>query len=127
MEWENKADWEEVDGVWVPSHYESYSPAGPFFAVTRKTSVDYHWESVNQPVDPTLFAHQRLPIPKDVGIYDVSGGAPVWIREPSRAPQPRAGSIRPERIVPVLVFAAVLLLLTVALVWRRVAAARGRH
>jgi hypothetical protein len=79
--WENRTDWAQINGVWVPTHHESEIFRGLFSSVAQKKTYDFRWEGVNQPVNQNLFNSTTFEIPENVGIQDSSGGGAVWIKE----------------------------------------------
>ncbi len=79
--WENRTNWAQINGAWLPTHHESEIFRGIFSSVAQKKTYDFRWQSVNQPVDQNLFNYTTFEIPENVGIQDVSGGGVVWIKE----------------------------------------------
>lgn len=115
---ENKTDWREIHGVWVPSHHESCAFANEYGwgRGSEKTILEYHWESVNEPVDEDLFNYTTFEVPDRVGVQGPSG----WIRKPEglevgdEPPKPRS-----ERSYTPLLLAGILpILIIVFIVWR---------
>lgn len=90
---ESATQWGQHGEIWVPvKHRFADGPlAGSW---SRLVEIEITWQSVNEPVDPTLFEYTSFGVPEHVGIFDASlGGRVITIREIGKPPQP----VKPNR------------------------------
>ncbi len=79
LDFENRTRWTQINQVWVPSHHE-FQLWEPEKGSGSLKTFDFQWESVNAPVDPSLFTYKTFELPDSVWIQDVSGGQPAMIK-----------------------------------------------
>ncbi len=80
LEWRIVTKWEPREGVWVPARYEFAIPLSPVSNTHLQKNIEYHWKTVNQPIDSDLFSYRTFDVPAKVGIQDVSSGETKWIK-----------------------------------------------
>ena len=66
--------YEEHDGVWVPTHWESESPGSVF----SRHVIDLDWESVNERISDDLFAMEKLELNPATLVFNKKLGEPVF-------------------------------------------------
>lgn len=80
LEWVNLTRWDQIDGIWAPVHHERRI-MNPKAERSTTYIYNYHWTSVNQPVNDEVFTYKALDVPTTVAIQDTSSGDTDWIRK----------------------------------------------
>jgi len=81
VELENNIQWEFHNGAYVPVSVQSYSYSGYGADSHVKTStVTFVWNSVNDPVDQSLFEEESLGVPQETIVVDYSLPTPAVVR-----------------------------------------------
>jgi prepilin-type processing-associated H-X9-DG protein/prepilin-type N-terminal cleavage/methylation domain-containing protein len=82
----SETQWERHGEIWVPvKHHHAVGSKGVWSAVYE---FDIKWESINEPVDDSLFDYRSFGAPDYVGVYDNSlGGQPIVVKPVGQLPE----------------------------------------
>ena len=116
---ENRTDWKRIHEVWVPLRHESSHLRNPYGYGRgyEKTTFEFQWESVNEPVDADLFTYKTFKVSDRVGVQGPSG----WIRQP-KIPEVNKEQppLKPRSFWAVIIVNAILAIFLIVLfiIWR---------
>lgn len=127
---QSDAVWEEIGGVWLPQSVQvaqqlggEVAPAIRVPRLVRTVAYSFRWESVNEPVSPSLFDIAALSDPGEPApsIVDFRLAQPIVIQEPRGASADNDGKAGASVLRHVFVLVATILFVAaVSLVsWRK--------
>lgn len=79
-EWENKSEWQQLSGVWVPIRSERHVYQNPASQMRESIIVNLNWDSVNESLPEDTFTYKQFHVPDDVAVQDSSTGEAVWLK-----------------------------------------------
>jgi hypothetical protein len=80
----SRVTWKNISEVWVP---ESALIATGTDESKTILSLDFEFNKINEPIDPSVFSHESFPAPAYAAVVDDSGGKPLIVREPFQKSQ----------------------------------------
>jgi hypothetical protein len=121
----NDLDWKEINDVWVPVSYHGISRVGesaPPQVRQQEWIISIVWDSVNQPIDKSIFDYNNFNLPFGTQVFDKRSGMSTTVAiigVVNRPPIRSVGFWTPGRLLVLAVNLAVILVLAIVIIWRR--------
>ena len=80
----SRVTWKNISEVWIP---ESALIATGTDESKTILSLEFEFNKINEPIDPSVFSHESFPAPAYAAVVDDSGGKPLIVREPFQKSQ----------------------------------------